>query len=63
MFRKVPFQPELQASRIRCPNELITKFLKGALKLTENFQEMISNGVPYQEFIDPQVAALGLGCF
>ena len=27
-------------------NELLTKFVKGALKLTENFQEMISNGVP-----------------
>ena len=24
------------------------KFLKGALKLKENFQEVISNGVPYQ---------------
>ena len=28
-------------------NELLTKFVKGALKLTENFQEMISNGVPF----------------
>ena len=27
-------------------NELLTKFVKGALKLTENFQEMISNGIP-----------------
>ena len=26
-------------------NELLTKFLK----LTENFQEVISNGVPYQK--------------
>ena len=29
----------------------------------ENLQEMISNGVPYQEFIDLQVAALGIECF
>ena len=28
-------------------NELLTKFVKGALKLIENFQEMISNGVPF----------------
>ena len=28
-------------------NELLTQFVKGALKLTENFQEMISNGVPF----------------
>ena len=28
-------------------NELLTKFVKGALKLTENLQEMISNGVPF----------------
>ena len=28
-------------------NELLTKFVKGALKLTENFQEMIANGVPF----------------
>ena len=28
-------------------NELLTKFVEGALKLTENFQEMISNGVPF----------------
>ena len=26
-------------------NELLTKFVKGALKLTKHFQEMISNGV------------------
>ena len=31
-------------------NELLTKCLKGALKPTENFQEMISNEVPYQKF-------------
>ena len=28
-------------------NDLLTKFVKGALKLTENFQEMISNGTPF----------------
>ena len=26
------------------------KFFKGALKLTQNFQEEISNGVPYHKF-------------
>ena len=29
-------------------NEIPTKFLKGALKFTENFQEVISNG--FQQF-------------
>ena len=28
-------------------NELLTKFVKSALKLTENFQEMMSNRVPF----------------
>ena len=28
-------------------NELLTKLVKDALKLTENFQEMIFNGVPF----------------
>ena len=28
-------------------NELLTKFVKGALKLTENVLEMISNGVSF----------------
>ena len=43
--------------RIQFPNfqkKLLTKFFKGALKLTVNFQEMISIGVPYQEFTDLQ---------
>ena len=39
-------------------NELLTKFLKCALKLTENFQEVISTEVPYQKFTDLQTAAL-----
>ena len=37
-------------------------FLKHALKLTENSQEIISNGVPYGELTDVQVLALGPGC-
>ena len=36
-------------------NELLTKFFKCALKLTENFQEVIST---YQKFTDLQTAAL-----
>ena len=39
-------------------NELLTKFFKCALKLTENFQEVISTEVPYQKFTDLQTAAL-----
>ena len=39
-------------------NELLTKFLKYALKLTENSQEIISTEVPYQKFTDLQTAAL-----
>ena len=39
-------------------NELSTKFLKYALKLTENFQEVISIEVPYRKFTDLQTAAL-----
>ena len=33
------------------------------IKLTDNFREMTSNGIPYQEFTDLKVVALGLGCF
>ena len=43
-------------------NELLTKFLKCALKLTENFQEVISTEVPYQKFTDLQTACR-LTCF
>ena len=39
-------------------NELLTKFLKCASKLTENFQEVISTEVPYQKFTDLQTATL-----
>ena len=57
MYRKVAF---LETSRsfllagvadLQCTvynstkNKLLTKFLKGALKFTENFKEVISNGV------------------
>ena len=44
-------------------DELLTKFLEGAFKLTENVQEMISNGVSYQKFTDLQTAASSLACF
>ena len=37
-------------------NELLTKFHEGSFKFTENFQEVISNGVPYQKFTDLQTA-------
>ena len=43
--------------------ELVVKFLEGALKLTENFKEVISNGVPYQKLTNLQTAAVGLVCF
>ena len=39
-------------------NELFIKCLKGALRLTENFQEVISNGVPYQKFTGLHLSAL-----
>ena len=38
-------------------NELPTKYLKCALNLTENFQEVISTEVPYRKFTDLQTAA------
>ena len=63
MFRKSAFN---QSCRLTEYNfqifKTISKFLKDALKLTENSQEIISNGVPYGEFTDVQVLALGLGC-
>ena len=69
MFQKVAF---LEISRgplltgvagLQCTvcnatkNELLTKFLKCDLKLTENFQEVISTEVTYQKFTDLQTAA------
>ena len=44
-------------------NELLTKFHGGTFKLTENFHEAISNGVPYQKFTDLQTAAFSFACF
>ena len=41
-------------------NELLTKFLKRASKLTENFQKLISTEVPYRTL---QTCKLPLMCF
>ena len=70
MFRKVAFQ-EISRSPLltgvaglqysicnATKNELLTKFPKCALKLTENFQEVISTEVPCQKFTDLQSATL-----
>ena len=43
--------------------ELLIKFLEDAFEYTENFQEIISNGVPYQKFTDLQTVAFSLACF
>ena len=40
-------------------NKLLTKFIKGALKLTEYFQEVNSNGV----FTGLQIEAFSQACF
>ena len=65
MFRKVARSPlltgvaGLQYTVCKTTeNELLTKFLKCVLKLTENFQEVISIEVPYRKFTDLQTAAL-----
>ena len=39
-------------------NKLLNKFLKCALKLTENFQELSSTEGPHQKFTDLQPTAL-----
>ena len=44
-------------------SEFLTKFLKSAVNLTENFQEKISNGVRFQKFTDVQTAGFSLVCF
>ena len=44
-------------------SDFLLKFLKDALKPLENFQEVISNGVPYQRFTDLQAAAFSLARF
>ena len=75
MFRKValleilrsPLLPTvagLQYTFCNATNyEILTEFLEGAFKPTDNFQEVISNGVPYQKCTDLQTAAFSLACF
>ena len=73
MFRKVslleilrsPLLTEVQAYSIEFVRfrKRTPQFLKGALKLTENFQEVISNGFPYQKFTNLQNAAFSLDRF
>ena len=73
MFRKVallgkrPLLPRVAGLQYTfcsaTKNELLTKFYEGAFKLTENFQEVISNEVPYQKLTDLQTAAFSLACF
>ena len=70
MFRKVVFLEVSRRSLLTgvaglqysffnaTTNELLTKFLKCTLKLTENFQEVISTEVPYQKFTVLQAATL-----
>ena len=72
MFRKLPLLEILKVPLLTgvaglhyiiwnaTKNELPTNFLKGALKLTENFKELISHGVPYQKFTDLQTAVSAL---
>ena len=56
----IEFEPYgLNASK----NEFLTKFLKVGLKPTENFQEVIPDGVPYQKFTNLQKAAFSLASF
>ena len=61
MLRKVAFLEVLRSPLFKgvagslckaTKNELLTKFLKGALKVSENFQEVFSTGAPYQKFTD-----------
>ena len=63
MFRKVTFLEisrsplltgvaGLQCSVYSATENELGKFLKCALKLKENFQEVISTEVPYQKFTD-----------
>ena len=44
-------------------NYHLTKFLKSVLKLTGNFQEVVSNIVPYQKYTDIQASAFNLARF
>ena len=43
-------------------NGLRHERVKGALRLIENFPEVISNGIPHQ-ISDLQIAAFNLACF
>ena len=63
MFRKSAFNQSYRLTEYNVQIfKTISKFLKHALKLTENSQEIISNGVPYGELTGVQVLALGPGC-
>ena len=64
-FEESPFNGVAGLQNTFCnatKNELLTKFIKGALKFPENFQEVISNEVPYQKFTDLQTADFSLAC-
>ena len=75
MFRKVALQEISRSSLLTrvaglqytfcnaTKYELPTKFLERTFKFTENFQEVISNGVPYHKFTDLQTAAFSFVCF
>ena len=77
MFRKLAFLEISKSSLLTAvaglqstvynatKNELLTKFVKSALKLTENFQEVISNGVPFfvSYYTAPQTTAFSRACF
>ena len=65
-FEKSPFNKSCRLtveSLNATKNEHLVKFLKGALKFTENSREVISNGFPYQKFTSLQTAAVSLACF
>ena len=62
-FKKSPFNRSCRLTEYNFQIfKTISKFLKVALKLTENSQEIICNGFPYREFTDVQVLALDLRC-
>ena len=74
MFRKValleilksPLLTGVQAYSIefeRFLKQTPNQFLRVGLKLMENFQEVISDGVPHQKFTNLQNTALSLACF
>ena len=75
MFRRVAFLEILRSTLLTgleglqytvcnaTKSELLTKFLKIDLKLTENFPQVVTNGVFYQKFTDLQTVAFSLACF